>query len=179
MNWVFVIEANTRFREVMSKLHINPDYLIAMKQSWAEQFRLAANVNEGDLENASAFNYFMHVIGFPWKILFALVPPPSIWGGWLCFTVSIVVIGGMTALVGDAAAIFGCLVNLKDSVTAIRYRIVKLYAITLYPFNLGLFFFKVLSLWAPVYQTPSLVRYQQRTKRRPIMQLAMLQGPIA
>jgi solute carrier family 8 (sodium/calcium exchanger) len=52
--------------------------------------------------------------------MFAFVPPPAILGGWLCFIVSIAVIGSLTALVGDAAAIFGCLVNLKDSITAIR-----------------------------------------------------------
>ena len=40
-------------------------------------------------------------------------------GGWACFIVSIVVIGVMTALIGDLASHFGCTVGLKDSVTAI------------------------------------------------------------
>ena len=51
--------------------------------------------------------------------MFAFIPPPHYWGGWLCFTVSLIVIGILTAIVGDAAAIFGCLIGLKDSVTAI------------------------------------------------------------
>ena len=53
--------------------------------------------------------------------MFAFVPPPQILGGWLCFFCALCIIGIMTAIVGDAAAIFGCLVGLKDSVTAITY----------------------------------------------------------
>ncbi len=53
-------------------------------------------------------------------MMFAFLPPPGILNGWLCFVVSLGVIGVLTALVGDAAAIFGCLINLKDSITAIR-----------------------------------------------------------
>ena len=42
-------------------------------------------------------------------------------GGWLCFTVSIIVIGVLTAIIGDVASAFGCSVGLKDSVTAIAF----------------------------------------------------------
>lgn len=53
--------------------------------------------------------------------MFAFLPPPGILNGWLCFVVTLCGIGVLTALVGDAAAIFGCLINLKDSITAIRF----------------------------------------------------------
>ena len=53
----------------MRKIKINPDYLLAQKLSWIDQFQKAANVNEGDIENASAFGYMMHVISFPWKVI--------------------------------------------------------------------------------------------------------------
>lgn len=53
----------------MKKIKIDPDYLRAQKLSWIDQFKNAANVNEGDVENASAFDYMMHVISFPWKVL--------------------------------------------------------------------------------------------------------------
>lgn len=56
------------------------------------------------------------------QIVFALVPPPSILGGWLCFFVSLAVIGLLTAIVGDLASIFGCLVGLKDAVTGEFFR---------------------------------------------------------
>ena len=52
--------------------------------------------------------------------MFAFLPPPGLLNGWVCFVVTLAAIGVMTALVGDAAAIFGCLINLKDSITAIR-----------------------------------------------------------
>ena len=49
------------------------------------------------------------------------MPPPSILNGWLAFFVSLALIGLLTAIVGDLAGIFGCLVGLKDSVTAITF----------------------------------------------------------
>ena len=55
------------------------------------------------------------------QIIFALIPPAGMGGGWPCFFVSLGMIGLLTAIVGDLAAIFGCLVGLKDSVTAITF----------------------------------------------------------
>ena len=89
------------------------------KKSWADQFNEAMNVNGGDIEAASQTDYVMHFLAFPWKVAFAFVPPPHYWGGWLCFSVSLLFIGMLTAVVGDAAAIFGCLIGLKDAVTSI------------------------------------------------------------
>ena len=92
------------------------------KKDWYQQFQEAMNVNGGvNIQNSTAADYAMHFITFPWKVLFAFMPPPHIWGGWLCFCCSLIIIGIMTAIVGDAAAIFGCLVGLKDSITAITY----------------------------------------------------------
>ncbi len=45
----------------------------------------------------------------------------DIWGGWACFVVSIIIIGVLTAVIGDLASHFGCTVGLKDSVTAISF----------------------------------------------------------
>ena len=53
------------------------------------------------------------------QLLFAFIPPPTIWGGWLCFLVSLAFIGALTAIIGDLASILGCLIGLKDQVTAI------------------------------------------------------------
>lgn len=46
-------------------------------------------------------------------VLFAAVPPTGIFGGWLTFFVSLAAIGFITALVGDVASTFGCLVGLE------------------------------------------------------------------
>jgi solute carrier family 8 (sodium/calcium exchanger) len=42
-------------------------------------------------------------------------------GGWLCFTVSIIVIGLLTAIIGDLASHFGCTIGLKDTVNALSF----------------------------------------------------------
>ena len=102
------------------------DALSVVKKGYREQFLEAMNVNGGDIENATPFDYFMHVLAFPWKVIFAFVPPPYIMGGWLCFFCSLFMIGVLTAIVGDMAAIFGCLVGLQDSVTAITYVILTI-----------------------------------------------------
>merc|ERR1712210_25973 len=92
-----------------------------MGETWAQQLKDAMNVNGGDVENASTGDYIMHFLTFGFKIIFALIPPAGIGGGWPCFFVSLGMIGLLTAIVGDLAGIFGCLVGLKDSVTAITF----------------------------------------------------------
>ena len=90
------------------------------KKNWKNQFIKAMNVKDGDIDAAEwPKDYVLHFLSFPWKLMFAFVPPPQYLGGWLCFFVSLFVIGLMTAIVGDAASIFGCIVGLKDAVTAI------------------------------------------------------------
>lgn len=42
-------------------------------------------------------------------------------GGYLCFCVSIFMIGVVTAIIGDVASHFGCTLGIKDSVTAIVF----------------------------------------------------------
>lgn len=55
------------------------------------------------------------------QAFFACIPPTSIGGGWVTFVVSLLVIGLLTAVVNDLATIFGCLIGLKDTVTAITF----------------------------------------------------------
>lgn len=43
------------------------------------------------------------------------------YGGYLCFVVSILSIGVVTAIIGDVASHFGCTLGIKDSVTAIVF----------------------------------------------------------
>lgn len=69
----------------------------------------------------SCCDYAMHFLTVFWKLLFVFVPPTDYWNGWACFVVSIVVIGLLTAVIGDLASHFGCTVGLKDSVTAVVF----------------------------------------------------------
>ncbi|XP_042238994.1 sodium/calcium exchanger 2-like isoform X3 [Homarus americanus] len=113
------------FNNVLSNMMIltnaNVHAMQVHHETYLGQIKDALNVNGGDVENATGMDYFMHFLTFGWKIIFSLVPPPSIFGGWLCFFVSLGVIGLLTAIIGDLASIFGCLVGLKDSVTAITF----------------------------------------------------------
>lgn len=49
------------------------------------------------------------------------MPPTDYWNGWACFVVSILMIGLLTAFIGDLASHFGCTIGLKDSVTAVVF----------------------------------------------------------
>ncbi|UYV61021.1 hypothetical protein LAZ67_1003139 [Cordylochernes scorpioides] len=122
------------FNSIMGRLmvmtNVNIDALKLQSETWAGQMRDAMNVNGGDLENATLMDYILHLVTFGWKIdsmsgwlqiLFSLVPPTSILGGWVTFFMSLLVIGLLTAIVGDLASIFGCLAGLKDTVTAITF----------------------------------------------------------
>lgn len=48
-------------------------------------------------------------------------PYADIYGGYVCFVVSIFAIGVVTAVIGDVASHFGCTLGIKDSVTAIVF----------------------------------------------------------
>ncbi|CAG5136336.1 unnamed protein product [Candidula unifasciata] len=87
--------------------------------TFSQQFVEAMNVNGGDLENATFMSYVLHFLSFFWKFSFAFIPPTHICGGWVTFIVSLSVIGLLTAVIGDLASIFGCLIGLEDSITAI------------------------------------------------------------
>ncbi|KAI6230032.1 CBN-NCX-1 protein [Aphelenchoides fujianensis] len=100
------------------------------KQQFAEAIRMEDDEEEAeakDVEDAddggkkkySLCAYIMHYLNLPWKLLFATIPPTDYANGWICFIVSIVFIGLLTAVIGDVAAMFGCTVGLKDVVTAI------------------------------------------------------------
>jgi len=50
-----------------------------------------------------------------------LTPPPGIWRGYPTFVISILFIGGNTAIIGDVAGHLGCFIYLKDGVNAIMF----------------------------------------------------------
>ena len=53
------------------------------------------------------------------QVLFAIIPPAQYFGGWPAFLISLAFIGFLTAIIGDLASIFGCLIGLEDGITAI------------------------------------------------------------
>jgi len=71
------------------------------------------------LEDVSLSEALIHFASIGWKFFFAIVPPPDYWEGKGCFIMSLVMIGLVTAVVGEIATILGCSIGLKESVTAI------------------------------------------------------------
>ena len=52
----------------------NLDGLKLESSSWKEQFYNAMNVNGGDVENATNFDYVMHFLSFFWKVSTCIDP---------------------------------------------------------------------------------------------------------
>eukprot|EP00929_Paragymnodinium_shiwhaense_P063162 TRINITY_DN31572_c1_g2_i1.p1 TRINITY_DN31572_c1_g2~~TRINITY_DN31572_c1_g2_i1.p1 ORF type:complete len:824 (-),score=259.11 TRINITY_DN31572_c1_g2_i1:119-2590(-) len=69
----------------------------------------------------STMDYVLHVVSVPWKLFFAIIPPTDYCGGWLCFNVSLLFIGFVTMIIGDLAGMFGCVLGIPDSITAITF----------------------------------------------------------
>ena len=63
----------------------------------------------------------MHFLSIGWKVIFSIIPPPSYIGGWLCFVIALCFIGMITAIVAEIASLFGCVIGLDASVTAISF----------------------------------------------------------
>ncbi|XP_053535268.1 sodium/calcium exchanger 3 isoform X3 [Ictalurus punctatus] len=126
-----VIEESYEFKNTVDKLIKKTNLaLVVGTNSWREQFMEAITVSSAgdeDDEDAgeerlpSCFDYVMHFLTVFWKVLFACVPPTEYWNGWACFFTSIVIIGFLTAIIGDLASHFGCTIGLKDSVTAVVF----------------------------------------------------------
>jgi len=50
-----------------------------------------------------------------------MIPPPDYGGGWVCFFVALIFIGGVTAIIGDMASLLGCTMGVPDAITAITF----------------------------------------------------------
>lgn len=59
-------------------------------KSWKQQLMMATSVNGGDTANATIGDLLTHIVAFPWKVIFAFIPPPCFCGGWLTFICALV-----------------------------------------------------------------------------------------
>ncbi|CAJ0590776.1 unnamed protein product [Cylicocyclus nassatus] len=115
-----VITEDKEFKNFVDRMLTNANTSIMVgTSSWKQQFNEAVTIEEDEDGNISTKEKIMHYISLPWKLLFALIPPTDYYNGWLCFVVAIVMIGLLTAVIGDLASHFGCTVGMKDAVTAI------------------------------------------------------------
>lgn len=115
-------QAKERIDQVKNLVMVKWDKSKVSASNWATQIREAVYVNGGadeEDEPASILDHIMHAITLPFKLLFALVPPPEYCGGWLCFFFSLVMIGVITAFISDMARLLGCMMCIPDEITAI------------------------------------------------------------
>lgn len=71
------------------------------------------------VEEVSGSDAAYHFITIFWKVIFAIVPPTSIMGGYPAFVISLALIGCVTAIVGSVATVLGCALGIEESTTAI------------------------------------------------------------
>ena len=112
-------EFQTVLTNMLEMTNANLSDMCLYQSSWSQQMKNAMTVNGGELDTATPADYVMHFCTFGLKIMFALAPPPGYGSGWPCFWVSLIFIGVMVVIITDLSSIFGCLVGLKDEVTAI------------------------------------------------------------
>jgi len=74
---------------------------------------------DGEIESISVFDGFMHLFSIGWKLFFAIIPPPHWGGGWPCFIIALCFIGFVTFIVAEFANLFGCVLGIPESITAI------------------------------------------------------------
>jgi len=102
------------------------------RANWGQQFSDALfslgddgdEEEEGDASESagpSKFDWFMHIVSVPWKLLFAFVPPCDYCGGWACFSGALVMIAFVTAIVGDMANLVGCTLDILPETAAITF----------------------------------------------------------
>lgn len=93
--------------------------------SWGQQFinacKLHSKWEDGELLEIDGYEAFMHFCHIGWKVFYAIIPPPHYYGGFPCFVISLGFIGITTAIVENFATVFGCVLGVKPSVTAITF----------------------------------------------------------
>ena len=83
---------------------------------WGEQFSDALTMPDDGLVGKVLWGIML-----VWSLLNAVIPPTSIMGAWPSFLGALAMVGFTTALIGDLANLFGCVVGLEGQVTAITF----------------------------------------------------------
>ncbi|CAJ1365862.1 unnamed protein product [Effrenium voratum] len=109
-----------RTEKFLQAFKVNWEVQVMARENWKDQFIDAIFLQTEEAEGCELVTaWVFHIITMPWKVIFALLPPVDYCGGWLCFLTSLMMIGAVTALIGDLAELCGCVVNMPDAITAI------------------------------------------------------------
>jgi len=110
-------ELTSKLERVTQLLRLNADNLSLARDDWAQALKDAIIPAPG----SSAMSKAMHFLNVPWKLMFAIVPPPGMCGGFPCFFGALFMIGVQVILISDFATLMGCQMTLKPEVTAITF----------------------------------------------------------
>lgn len=112
------ITDDAHYSELVKKVYAALDAGQKIETStWKEQFLEAIDYDE--TADMSGTTMFLHCLSFPWKVMFAFIPPTSYYGGWLTFGCSLSVIGLVTMVIGELASTWGCMLGIPEAVVAI------------------------------------------------------------
>jgi len=115
--------ASQKVDKLQNILNMNWDKARVGHSNYAQQFQEAIwpNGSREEAKKASVGDLISHGFSLPWKLFFALIPPPDYAEGWVCFFVALIFIGGVTAIIGDMASLLGCTMDVPDAITAITF----------------------------------------------------------
>lgn len=104
--FVEIVPDDTEFNKEQEAEFKMLNYLIESRNmSWAKQFKVALILGpsldaEGDdVDDVDGADALMHFLSMGWKLIFAMVPPPKICGGWAAFVGALAFIGLITLIV--------------------------------------------------------------------------------
>lgn len=123
--FVTIFDKDYDLEREMDQFTKNFNFFLNKKEvSWARQFKdailLGPTIEEDmEIDSVELSEAIMHFFSIFWRVLFASVPPVAWGGGWPAFCVALTYIGAVTAVVGECASMFGCVIGMPDSVTAI------------------------------------------------------------
>ena len=108
--------------DVTNMMNMNLEKYDVGTSSWGQQFNDALfEIGCEDGEIPGTMDYIMHAVTVPFKVIYSVVPPTCYAGGWACFFGALFLVGITTIVIGDIAALFGCVWGLDKASTAITF----------------------------------------------------------
>lgn len=107
---------NGLVNKIDAVLNFNKDKFKLSKVAWAANIKECLTVPS----DRRFLTTCAWIIMLPWNLVVAvIIPPVSLLGAWPTFFVALFLTGFTTAIIGDLASLFGCIIGLSDYVTAI------------------------------------------------------------
>ena len=116
---VTIVKSDENDEENKKTLKLIEYYMNYESPTWGRQFInaccLGPQIDEEtlELEDITLHEALTHFFSIGWNILFAICPPANYWGGKGTFVMALTMIGLVTAVVGEIATVFGCVIGLK------------------------------------------------------------------